>query len=47
MFVGVNWCLILYGNNCNGEPTENSEIYKYTYNGLNKYISYIKGDDTY
>ena len=45
LFVSVNWCLILYGKECNGNSI-NDNTYKYSYNGINKYISY-KGDGTY
>ena len=45
LFVSVNWCLILYGNNCIGNSF-NDNTYMYSYNGINKYVSY-KGDDTY
>lgn len=45
LFVSVNWCLILYGNECSGSEFNNG-TYKYSYNQINKYISY-KGDGTY
>ena len=45
LFVSVNWCLILYGNECSGSEFNNG-TYKYSYNQINKFISY-KGDDTY
>ena len=45
LFVSVNWCLILYGNECSGNQF-NDTTYRYSYKEINKYISY-KGDDTY
>ena len=45
LFVSVNWCLVLYGNECSGNQF-NDTTYRYSYKEINKYISY-KGDDTY
>ena len=45
MFTDINWCNLLYGNNCNSSKINDQDklVYKYSYNGKDIYISYISG----
>lgn len=48
MFTDINWCNLLYGNNCNSSKINDQDklVYKYSYNGKDIYISYISGGDS-